>query len=142
MITTFAAVGSERKDKMGYIDKEAYKEKYLCCGYLPEMSEEEFDAFPEADVVPVESGNYLMLPCQIGDIVYDCDFGMVNEWKIMGFSVGKVGLGVDAFGYSDDCEIVFYAESTERQAEMQFPQSSIGDDVFLTREEAEMDLEG
>lgn len=29
-----------------YIDKQAFKDKYLCCGYLPEMSEEEFDAFP------------------------------------------------------------------------------------------------
>lgn len=38
---------------MGYIDKGGYKAKYLCCGYLPEMSEEEFDTFPEADVVPV-----------------------------------------------------------------------------------------
>ena len=86
-------------------------------------------------------GRCVVLPCKVGDIVYDCDFGMVNEWKIVGFSVGKVGLGMNAFGYSDDCEIVFYAESTERQAEMQCPQSSIGDDVFLTREEAERNLE-
>lgn len=43
---------------MGYIDKEAYKAKYLCCGYLPEMSEEEFDGFPEADVMPVVHGKW------------------------------------------------------------------------------------
>lgn len=36
-----------------YIDREAFKSKYLCCGYLPEMSEEEFDEFPAADVVEV-----------------------------------------------------------------------------------------
>lgn len=36
-----------------YIDRKAFKEEYLCCGYLPEMSEEEFDAFPAADVVQV-----------------------------------------------------------------------------------------
>ena len=36
-----------------YIDQEAFKSKYLCCGYLPEMSEEEFDKFPTADVVEV-----------------------------------------------------------------------------------------
>ena len=35
------------------IDREAFKSKYLCCGYLPEVSEEEFDKFPAADVVPV-----------------------------------------------------------------------------------------
>lgn len=32
-----------------YIDADAFKEKYLCCGYLPEMSEKEFDGFPTAD---------------------------------------------------------------------------------------------
>lgn len=36
-----------------YLDRKAFKEEYLCCGYLPEMSEEEFDAFPAADAVPV-----------------------------------------------------------------------------------------
>ena len=36
-----------------YIEREAFKQKYLCCGYLPEMSEKEFDEFPTADVVPV-----------------------------------------------------------------------------------------
>lgn len=127
---------------MAYIDKEAYKEKYLCTGWFDEISEEEFDAFPDADVVPVESGNYLMLPCQIGDIVYDCDFGMVNEWKIVGFSIGRVGIGNDAFGDSEDFEVIFYSESVGGKTEMQFPQSSIGDDVFLTREEAQRDLEG
>lgn len=30
------------------IDADAFKKKYLCCGYLPEMSEEEFDNFPAA----------------------------------------------------------------------------------------------
>lgn len=36
-----------------YLDRKAFKEEYLCCGYLPEMSEEEFDAFQAADAVPV-----------------------------------------------------------------------------------------
>lgn len=35
-----------------YIEREAFKQKYLCCGYLPEMSEQEFDEFPAADVAP------------------------------------------------------------------------------------------
>lgn len=39
-----------------YIEREAFKQKYLCCGYLPEMSEKEFDEFPAADVVPVVHG--------------------------------------------------------------------------------------
>lgn len=41
-----------------YIDREAFKDEYLCCGYLPEMSEDEFDAFPAADVVEVRHGRW------------------------------------------------------------------------------------
>lgn len=37
-----------------YISREAFKGKYLCCGYLPEMLEKEFDEFPAADVEPVQ----------------------------------------------------------------------------------------
>lgn len=44
-----------------YISREAFKEKYLCCGYLPEMSEEEFDEFPAADVEPVRAGRWISL---------------------------------------------------------------------------------
>ena len=36
-----------------YISKQAFKEKYLCFGWPPEMSEEEFNSFPAAGVVPV-----------------------------------------------------------------------------------------
>lgn len=41
-----------------YISREAFKKKYLCCGYLPEMSEKEFDEFPAADVKPVRRGKW------------------------------------------------------------------------------------
>lgn len=41
-----------------YIEREKFKEKYLCCGYLPEMSEKEFDEFPAADVAPVVHGHW------------------------------------------------------------------------------------
>lgn len=42
-----------------YIKKDEFKAKYLCCGYLPEMSEEEFDQFPAADVAPVVHGRWV-----------------------------------------------------------------------------------
>ena len=44
-----------------YLDRKAFKEEYLCCGYLPEMSEEEFDAFPAADVSPVVHARWIVL---------------------------------------------------------------------------------
>ena len=44
-----------------YISKQAFKEKYLCCGWLPEMSEEEFNSFPAAGVVEVRHGRWIGL---------------------------------------------------------------------------------
>ena len=41
-----------------YISREAFKRKSLCCGYLPEMPEKEFDEFPAADVEPVRYGRW------------------------------------------------------------------------------------
>lgn len=43
-----------------YISREAFKGKYLCCGYLPEMPEKEFDEFPAADVEPVRRGRWVV----------------------------------------------------------------------------------
>lgn len=42
-----------------YISKQAFKDKYLCCGYLPEMSETEFDTFPAASVAEVRHGRWI-----------------------------------------------------------------------------------
>ena len=42
-----------------YISRQAFKEKYLCCGWLPEMAETEFDDFPAADVVEVRHGIWM-----------------------------------------------------------------------------------
>lgn len=42
-----------------YIERESFKQKYLCCGYLPEMSEKEFDQFSAADVAEVVHGRWI-----------------------------------------------------------------------------------
>lgn len=49
-----------------YISREAFKKKYLCCGYLPEMSEEEFDSFPAADVAEVRHGWWVLRHVGVG----------------------------------------------------------------------------
>lgn len=46
-----------------YIDRNAFKAKYLCCGFLDEISEKEFDRFPAADVAPVVHGRWLPRRC-------------------------------------------------------------------------------
>lgn len=39
-----------------YINADAFKNKYSCCGYLDKISDKEFDDFPVSDVVPVVYG--------------------------------------------------------------------------------------
>ena len=69
-----------------YISKQTFKEKYLCCGWLPEMSEEEFDAFPAADVAEVRHGRWLTtdayphhLYCSVCYKTYAKNVKWVNE---------------------------------------------------------------
>lgn len=50
-----------------YIEREAFKQKYLCCGYLPEMSEKEFDEFPTADVATVVRCKVCKYSCKDGN---------------------------------------------------------------------------
>ena len=55
-----------------YIEREAFKQKYLCCGYLPEMSEKEFDEFPTADVAPVAHGPWCVCKIRSIETVFYC----------------------------------------------------------------------
>ena len=41
-----------------YMEREAFKQKYLRWCHLPEMSKKEFDEFPAADVAPVVHGRW------------------------------------------------------------------------------------
>ena len=78
-----------------YISREAFKKKYLCCGYLPEMSEKEFDEFPAADVEPVRHG--LWKQC-FEDWRQQIDG---NECFVCGFKY--FGTGIRSFHYCPNC---------------------------------------
>lgn len=80
-----------------YISREAFKEKYLCCGYLPEMSEEEFDSFPAADVAEVRYGNWNI---RLADEMTLC-----LECSICGRKVDNIDLHhlLEAGEYSEAC---------------------------------------
>lgn len=73
-----------------YIDAGAFKEKYLCCGYLPEMSEEEFDDFPAAD--QIERQRWIpvteRVPSKSGAYIVHCDDSYApSDERIWGDSV-------------------------------------------------------
>lgn len=112
-----------------YIEREAFKQKYLCCGYLPEMSEKEFDEFPTADVAEVA------LPCKVGDTVWVTAARVIGRW--MPEQLSQPDAAVILRTYIDkDGKYLF---ETERYT---FERGIIGKAVFLTREEAEQAMEG
>lgn len=79
------------------------------CGYVSEMKAEEL-----ADYL-FENG-VVVLPCRVGDIVYQTDGVRVYESRVS--------------------EIVYYTPTVA------FDGTAVGKSIFLTREEAEKALEG
>lgn len=89
-----------------------------------------------------EQGLLVKLPCKVGDMVWDNDFGYPESYEIKAFSYGYCDSYVEP-GIGIEDEIIFYYENYTHLISITgaFPMSEIGKTVFLTREEAEKMLE-
>lgn len=89
-----------------------------------------------------EQGLLVRLPCKVGDMVWDNDFGYPESYEIKAFSYGYCDSYVEP-GIGIEDEIIFYYENYTHSISITgaFPMSEIGKTVFLTREEAENKLE-
>ena len=84
-----------------------------------------------------EQGLLVRLPCKVGDMVWDNDFGYPESYEIKAFSYGYC----DSYVEPDiEDQIIFYYENYIGSITGAFPMSEIGKTVFLTREEAEKKL--
>ena len=86
-----------------------------------------------------EQGKLLKLPCSVGDMVWDIDFGRLCSYEVTGFSFGSLN--------DDDWEeekalgqVVVYYINSNGSITGTFAVSEIGKTVFLTKEEAEKAL--
>ena len=85
-----------------------------------------------------EQGLFVRLPCKVGDMVWDNDFGYPESYEIKAFSYGYC----DSYVEPDiEDQIIFYYENYSGSITGAFPMSEIGKTVFLTHEEAEKKLE-
>lgn len=139
--------GEDLRDYIG--GKEAvgcpyHQNTYGCCFedgelyWLKDVAEllEELKSYKEAE----EQGLLVRLPCKVGDMVWDNDFGYPESYEIKAFSYGYC----DSYVEPDiEDEIIFYYENYTHSISITgaFPMSEIGKTVFLTREEAEKKLE-
>lgn len=87
-----------------------------------------------------EQGLLVRLPCKVGDMVWDNDFGYPEWYEIKAFSYGYCDSYVES-GVGIEDEIIFYYENSIGSITGAFPMSEIGKTVFLTREEADKKLE-
>lgn len=85
-----------------------------------------------------EQGLLVRLPCKVGDMVWDNDFGYPESYEIKAFSYGYC----DSYVEPDiEDEIIFYYENYTGSITGAFPMSEIGKTIFFTREEAKKKLE-
>ena len=85
-----------------------------------------------------EQGLLVRLPVEIGDMIWDNDFGHPVSYEIKAFSYGFCDSYVEP---NIEDEIIFYYENYNGSITGAFPMSEIGKTVFLTHEEAEKKLE-
>ena len=95
---------------------------------------EELKSYKETE----EQGSLVRLPCKVGDMVWDNDFGYPESYEIKAFSYGYCDSYVEP---DTEDQIIFYYENYSGSIAGAFPISEIGKTVFLTREEAEKKLE-
>lgn len=95
----------------------------------------------EIEQLKSELEQSVRLPCKVGDVIYDNDFGSPTSSTIVGYSYGDI-FQDDYEDLSDDEELYFYSRSNRFNIDMSFPASEIGKTIFLSREEAEQHLKG
>lgn len=85
-----------------------------------------------------EQGKLPRLPCAVGDMVWDIDFGRPCSYEVTGFSFRS--LNDDWEGEKILDQVVVYYTNSNGSITGTFTVSEIGQTVFLTREEAEAAL--
>ena len=84
-----------------------------------------------------EEGRLVVLPCKVGDYIWDIDFGRPCAYEVTGFSIGNLN-----DDYCDDevmifDEVITYYSNSNGSVTGNFAASEIGKSIFLTRKEAE-----
>lgn len=123
-------------ESIDYIDDDI---KANCVKYAEEHEQlaewlEELKSYKDLE----EQGLLVRLPCKVGDMVWDNDFGYPESYKIKAFSYGYCDSYVEP---DTEDQIIFYYENYSGSIAGAFPISEIGKTVFLTREAAEKKLE-
>ena len=125
-------------------EKETLKTLYSCYGEKPNPHytncEEGYCAMEKlADYEDAEEqGRLVILPCKVGDTVWDNDFGRPCAYTITAFSFGECEEYICKPVTTK--EVIFYYENSIGSITGSFAESAIGKSVFLNKSEAEAKL--
>lgn len=125
-------------------EKETLKTLYSCYGEKPNSyysnCEEDYCAMEKlADYEDLEEqGRLVILPCKVGDTVWDNDYGRPCAYTITAFSFGECEEYICEPVTAK--EAVFYYANSSGSITGSFAESEIGKSVFLNKSEAEAKL--
>ena len=85
-----------------------------------------------------EQKKLVELPCKVGDVIWDNDFGSPCAYTITAFSFGECEDYIDE--PATNKEIIFYYSNSSGSITGSFAESEIRKTVFLTKAEAEEKL--
>lgn len=103
------------------------------------ITDEDVDRWMEFNRLE-KKGKLLKLPCKIGDMVWDNDWGRPCSFEVTGFSFGSMNEDYTEEDIIPDQVLVYYTNSSG-SITGNFAVSEIGKTVFFTREEAEAALQ-
>lgn len=83
-----------------------------------------------------EQGRLVKLPCNIGDTIWDNDYGRPYAYTITAFSFGECEEYIDEPVTTK--EVVFYYANSSGSITGSFAESEIGKSVFLSKSEAKL----
>lgn len=84
-----------------------------------------------------EQGLLLRLPCKVGSVIWDIDFGRPCGYEVTGFSFGNLNEDYCEDEFTAFDQVIVYYTNSNGCITGNFAISEIGKTVFLTRELAE-----
>ena len=132
----------ERLTKRNSMGISVYTHEYMCerCDEpiyrLPDTTGEGSPTERLAEYEEMEEQELLLrLPCRVGAVIWDNDFGRPCGYHVTGFDIG-----ITMDEEEEHEELFIYYQNGNGSIRGNCPASLIGKEIFLTREEAEQAL--
>lgn len=119
--------------ELDYCDRFCENNKTRCPIYGNCINRKMYEKLAEYEDLE-EQGKLVKLPCNVGDTIYEIDFGRIDNYVVTGFSLGKVTGDEDEDPFD---ELTIHYQNYNGSIICGCAMSEIGETVFLVKEQAE-----